>query len=70
MLQCTGYFNKLIIQMGYPGNISRKEVISQRSQIKKTKFVEKRLNTRPKKCLDMRIPEMVFFELSDVALVT
>jgi len=35
-----------------------------------TKFVEKRLNTRPRKCLDMRTPEMVFFELSDVALVT
>ena len=35
-----------------------------------TKFVEKRLNTRPRKCLDIRTPEMVFFELSDVALVT
>ena len=36
----------------------------------KTIFAEKRLNTRPRKCLDMRTPEMVFFELSDVALVT
>jgi len=35
-----------------------------------TEFVEKRLNTRPRKCLDIRTPEMVFFELSDVALVT
>jgi len=35
-----------------------------------TKFVEIRLNTRPRKCLDIRIPEMVFFELGDVALVT
>lgn len=35
-----------------------------------TKFVEKRLNTRPRKCLDIKTPEMVFFELSDVALVT
>ena len=35
-----------------------------------TKFVEKRLNTRPRKCLDIRTPEMVFFELSDVALAT
>ncbi len=35
-----------------------------------TLFVEKRLNTRPRKCLDIRTPEMVFFEVSDVALVT
>jgi IS30 family transposase len=35
-----------------------------------TQFAEKRLNTRPRKCLDIRTPEMVFFELSDVALVT
>ena len=35
-----------------------------------TEFVEKRLNTRPRKCLDIRTPVMVFFELSDVALKT
>ena len=35
-----------------------------------TQFVEKRLNARPRKCLDIRTPEMVFFELSNVALVT
>jgi IS30 family transposase len=35
-----------------------------------TQFVEKRLNNRPRKCLDLRTPEMVFFELGDVALVT
>jgi IS30 family transposase len=34
------------------------------------KFVEKRLNTRPRKCLNLRTPEMVFFVLSDVALET
>ena len=36
----------------------------------KVQFAEKRLNTRPRKCLDIRTPEMVFFKLSDVALVT
>lgn len=35
-----------------------------------TQFAEKRLNTRPRKCLDLRTPEMVFFELSNVALET
>ncbi len=35
-----------------------------------TQFAEKRLNTRPRKCLDIRTLEMVFFELSEVALVT
>ena len=36
----------------------------------KVQFAEKRLNSRPRKCLDIRTPEMVFFEVSDVALVT
>ena len=35
-----------------------------------TQFAEKRLNTRPRKCLNIRTPEMVFFKLSDVALET
>jgi len=35
-----------------------------------TIFAEKRLNTKPRKCLDMRTPEIVFFELSEVALET
>jgi IS30 family transposase len=35
-----------------------------------TEFVEKRLNTRPRKCLDLRTPFQVFFDISDVALVT
>ena len=35
-----------------------------------TQFAEKRLNTRPRKCLNIRTPEMVFFKISDVALVT
>ena len=34
------------------------------------KFAENRLNTRPRKCLGARTPEMVFFNLSGVALVT
>jgi IS30 family transposase len=34
------------------------------------KSAEKRLNTRPRKCLGARTPEMVFFNLSAVALVT
>lgn len=33
-------------------------------------FAQRRLNTRPRKCLDLETPEMVFFELSDVALET
>ncbi len=36
----------------------------------KVQFAEKRLNTRPRKCLDISTPEMVFFKLSNVALVT
>ena len=36
----------------------------------KVQFAEKRLNSRPRKCLDIRTPAMVFFELSAVALVT
>ena len=35
-----------------------------------TQFAEKRLNTRPRKCIYLRTPEMVFFELSNVALET
>ncbi|MFO7942917.1 MAG: hypothetical protein R6U51_01210, partial [Anaerolineales bacterium] len=27
-----------------------------------TQFAENRLNTRPRKCLDVRTPEMVFFK--------
>jgi len=34
------------------------------------KSAEKRLNTRPRKCLGARTPEMVFFNLRVVALVT
>jgi IS30 family transposase len=37
---------------------------------KKVQFAQKRLNQRPRKCLDIKSPEMVFFKLSDVALVT
>lgn len=37
---------------------------------KDTKFAEKHLNTRSRKCLDIRTPEMVFFNLSDIALET
>ena len=33
-------------------------------------FAQNRLNTRPRKCLGARTPEMVFFNLSVVALVT
>ncbi len=33
-------------------------------------FAQRRLNTRPRKCLDLETPEMVFFKLSDVALET
>ena len=33
-------------------------------------FAQRRLNTRPRKCLDLETPEMVFFKLSDVALDT
>jgi len=36
----------------------------------KVLFAEMRLNTRPRKCLDIRTPAMVFFEVSDVALET
>jgi len=36
----------------------------------KVQFAEKRLNSRPRKCLDIRTPEMVFFELNNVALET
>jgi IS30 family transposase len=36
----------------------------------KVQFAEKRLNRRPRKCLNVRTPEMVFFKLSDVALET
>jgi len=35
-----------------------------------TQFAEKRLNTRPRKCLDLRTPFQVFFVISVVALVT
>jgi len=34
------------------------------------KFAESRLNSRPRKCLDINTPEMIFFKLSDVALET
>jgi len=37
---------------------------------KDTLFAETRLNTRPRKCLDIRTPEMVFFNLSPVAVDT
>lgn len=37
---------------------------------KKVQFAQKRLNRRPGKCLNIMTPEMVFFELSNVALVT
>ena len=33
-------------------------------------FAQRRLNTRPRKCLGLETPEMVFFKLSDVALET
>ncbi len=36
----------------------------------KVQFAEKRLNTKPRKCLDISTPEMVFFELCNVALET
>jgi len=36
----------------------------------KVQFAQKRLNRRPRKCLNIRTPEMVFFKLSDVALET
>lgn len=36
----------------------------------KVQFVEKRLNSRPRKCLNAMTPEMVFFNLCDVALET
>jgi len=36
----------------------------------KVQFAQKRLNRRPRKCLNIMTPEMVFFELSNVALVT
>ena len=35
-----------------------------------TQFAENRLNTRPRKCLDIMTPEMVFFNLSPVAVDT
>jgi len=34
------------------------------------KLAQKRLNTRPRKCLDARTPQMVFFDLDHVALDT
>ena len=36
----------------------------------KVQFVEKRLNSRPRKCLNVMSPEMVFFNFCDVALET
>lgn len=36
----------------------------------KVQFAQKRLNQRPRKCLNIRTPEMVFFKLRDVALET
>ena len=36
----------------------------------KVQFAENRLNSRPRKCLDIKTPEMVFFKLSAVALET
>jgi len=36
----------------------------------KVQFAQKRLNQRPRKCLNIKSPEMVFFKLSDVALET
>jgi IS30 family transposase len=36
----------------------------------KVQFAQKRLNQRPRKCLNIRTPEMVFFKMSDVALTT
>jgi IS30 family transposase len=36
----------------------------------KVQFAQKRLNQRPRKCLKVKTPEMVFFKLSDVALNT
>ena len=38
--------------------------------VDQVKFAESRLNSRPRKCLDIKSPEMVFFKLSDVALET
>lgn len=38
--------------------------------IEQDRLAEKRLNTRPRKCLDAKTPEMVFFKLSSVALDT
>jgi len=36
----------------------------------KVQLAQKRLNRRPRKCLNIRTPEMVFFKLNNVALVT
>jgi IS30 family transposase len=36
----------------------------------KVQFAQKRLNQRPRKCLNIMTPEMVFFKLSEVALET
>lgn len=36
----------------------------------KVQFAQKRLNQRPRKCLNILTPEIVFFKLSDVALET
>ena len=36
----------------------------------KVQFVEKRLNSRPRKCLSLKKPKMVFFNSDDVALET
>jgi IS30 family transposase len=36
----------------------------------KVQLAENRLNTRPRKCLNIMTPEMIFFKLSDVALET
>lgn len=37
---------------------------------KEVLFAQKRLNQRPRKCLNIMTPEMVFYKLSDVALET
>lgn len=36
----------------------------------KVHFMKKRLNSRPRKCLNEMTPEMVFFNLCDVAVET
>jgi IS30 family transposase len=37
---------------------------------RQVKYAQKHLNSRPRKCLGARTPEMVFFNLADVALDT